>query len=662
LISLADRHVAAISYEVTLVDARASVVIASEMATNGPSNCKNQDDPRLARALPERVLHPQTNYFKDRRIVLCHATEKSHFALTCATDHALESSCGHSYKVACTPDFGQVAFTIDAKPGCPIQLTKYIVYHSSEQASPEELCGRAEWTMDRIVNQGFQRLLVSQEQYMDDFWRRSDVRIKDISEQRTRRSTVEIQQAIRFNLFHILQASARAEELGVPAKGLTGQAYEGHYFWDTEIYVLPFLTYTSPRIARNLLAFRYKMLPQARARARELGHRGAMFPWRTISGEEASAYYAAGTAQYHINADIMYALRKYVHATGDELFLRECGAEMLVETARLWADLGFYSEAKGGKFCINGVTGPDEYNAVVNNNAYTNLMARENLRYAAQVVASLRTAEPGAYNELVRKTGVEPSEIEAWIRAADSMYVPYDETTNVMLQDDNFLDREPWNFRKTPPDHYPLLLFYHPLNIYRKQVIKQADVVLAMFLLGDVFPTETKKRAFDFYDPFTTGDSSLSSCVEAIIAAQIGDMDKAVRYGMAALLMDLADVGGNVKDGCHIASMGGTWMMLTYGFGGMRDDDGALSFFPRRAPEENAILRFSITYRGQLLEVEIGLDKVEYRLREGERLVIRHEQEELELSSANPLAVRPVGRRRGSQSDAREVSRGRSAV
>ena len=230
---------------------------------------------------------------------------------------------------------------------------------------------------------------------MDDFWRRSDVRIKDIREDRTKRSTVEIQQAIRFNLFHILQASARAEDTGVPAKGLTGQAYEGHYFWDTEIYLLPFLTYTSPRIARNLLAFRYKMLPQARARAKELGHRGAMFPWRTISGEEASAYYAAGTAQYHINADIMYALRKYVQATGDELFLRDYGAEMLVETARLWVDLGFYSDAKGGKFCINGVTGPDEYNAVVNNNAYTNLMARENLRYATQVVEFLQKTRTG---------------------------------------------------------------------------------------------------------------------------------------------------------------------------------------------------------------------------------------------------------------------------
>jgi alpha,alpha-trehalose phosphorylase len=334
-----------------------------------------------------------------------------------------------------------------------------------------------------------------------------------------------------------------------------------------------------------------------------------------------------------------------VQATGDELFLRDYGAEMLVETARLWVDLGFYSDSKGGKFCINGVTGPDEYNTVVNNNAYTNLMARENLRYATQVVESLHAGHPDAYKALVNKTALEPSEVKAWAGAAENMYVPYDEKLKIIPQDDSFLEREPWDFQNTPRDRYPLLLFYHPLNIYRKQVIKQADVVLAMFLLGDAFPVQTKKRNFDFYDPLTTGDSSLSSCVEAIIAAQIGDMEKAIRYGMAALLMDLADVGGNVKDGCHIASMGGTWMMLTYGFGGMRDDDGTLSFWPRRAPEENATLRFPITYRGQMLEIELGLDNVEYLLREGERLVIRHETEQIELTRQNPLAVRPVGRR-----------------
>ena len=340
----------------------------------------------------------------------------------------------------------------------------------------------------------------------------------------------------------------------------------------------------------------------------------------------------------------MYALRKYVQATGDEAFLQDCGAEMLVETARLWLSLGFYSDAKGGKFCVNSVTGPDEYNTVVNNNAYTNLMARENLRYAAQTVEALRATDPDAHNALVHKTALEPSEVEGWIKAAQSMYVPYDEKLKIIPQDDSFLDREPWDFRNTPRDHYPLLLFYHPLNIYRKQVIKQADVVLAMFLLGDAFSAEEKKRNFEFYDPLTTGDSSLSSCVEAIIAAQVGDIGKAIRYGVAALLTDLADVGGNVKDGCHIASMGGTWMMLTYGLGGMRDDDGMLSFWPRRAPEDNAILRFPVTYRGHTLEVEIGLEKVEYRLREGACLVIRHETEEVQLTRENSVIVRPVSR------------------
>ena len=642
LVSFANRHVAAISYKVTLLNAAAALVISSEMAADEPSAFTDANDPRQTRIFAGRVLHHRTSYAKDSRIVLCHATEKSRLTLACAIDHALETSCAHAHKVSYTEDFGQVAFTIDAQPGCPIHLTKYMVYHTSHTASAEELCGRAEWTLDRVTAQGFQQLLSSQEQYVDDFWRRSDVRVRDIREERTKRSTVEVQRAIRFNLFHILQASARAEDTGVAAKGLTGQAYEGHYFWDTEIYLLPFLIYTSPRIAKNLLTFRYKMLPQARARARQLGHRGAMFPWRTISGEEASAYYAAGTAQYHINADIMYALRKYVHATGDESFLRDYGAEMLVETARLWLSLGFYSDAKGGKFCINSVTGPDEYNTVVNNNAYTNLMARENLRYAAQTVEALRATDPDTYNILVHKTALELSEVEGWVRAAESMYVPYDEKLKIIPQDDSFLDREPWDFRNTPRDHYPLLLFYHPLNIYRKQVIKQADVGLAMFLLGDAFSLEAKKRNFEFYDPLTTGDSSLSSCVEAIIAAQVGDTGKAIQYGVAALLMDLADVGGNVKDGCHIASMGGTWMMLTYGLGGMRDDNGSLSFWPRRAPEDNAIFRFPVTYRGQMLKVEIGLEKVEYTLREGESLVLRHETEEIRLTRENPTAVRPV--------------------
>ena len=641
LVSFVQRHVAAISYSVTVQNGGAAIVISSEMrleACTGPVGT----DPRKTRDSVAHALQPLTSYVRDRRIALCHTTRNSRLCVACLTDNSLETECPSTSTVARDANSGRVTFAIDAEEGEEICLTKFMVYHTAEGCSPDELCHRAEWTMDRVAKHGFGRLLQSQQRYMDEFWQRSDVRVTDVRRDRTTRSTVEMQQAIRFNLFHILQASARAEDTGVPAKGLTGQAYEGHYFWDTEIYLLPFLIYTHPRIAKNLLAFRYRTLPQARLRAAELGHRGATFPWRTINGEEASAYYAAGTAQYHINADIMYALRKYVRATGDNEFLWNFGAEMLVETARFWLSMGFYSDRREGKFCINAVTGPDEYNTVVNNNAYTNLMARENLRYAAETVASMSAKAFDAYSALVRKTGLEESEIEAWLHAAESMYVPYDKTLKIVPQDDSFLDKEPWDFENTPDDHYPLLLFYHPLNIYRKRVIKQADVVLAMFLLGEAFSVEEKARNFEFYDPYTTGDSSLSSSVEAIIAAQTGNVEKAIAYGVPALLMDLADVGGNVTDGCHIASMGGTWMMLAYGLAGMCDDDGMLSFWPHRAPEDNATLEFPVTYRGQTLDVKVGIREVEYSLRAGDNLVIRHETNEIRLTREHPTAVRPV--------------------
>jgi alpha,alpha-trehalose phosphorylase len=639
LISFHQRHVAAISYEVTVLNAHAALVISSEVFRYQPEEHEAKNDPRQAK-FSGILLQPRTSYERDRRVVLTHGTERSQMILACAVDHDFECDSPYCYKTSHTQNSGQVVFTIEAKPGRPIHLTKYMVYHTSNTATPNEISRSAEWTLDRVVSQGFTKLLAEQAEYLDQFWQTSDVQVTNVKSKRAKLSTVEMQQAIRVNLFHILQASARAENLGVAAKGVTGQAYEGHYFWDTEIYLLPFLTYTSPRTAKNLLRFRYGMLDQARARARELSHRGALFPWRTISGEEASAYYEAGTAQYHINGDIIYALRKYVNATGDEEFLFQYGTEMLVETARFWYDLGFFSSRKEGRFCINGVTGPDEYKTLVNNNTYTNLMARENLRYAVETVEGLQSHQPQLLEALIRKTGLELSEVEGWRAAANKMYIPFDATTGIYPQDDSFFDREPWDFKNTPADKYPLLLFYHPLNIYRHQVIKQADVLLAMFLLGHEFSLETKKRNFDFYDPLTTGDSSLSSCIEAIVALEIGEFEKAVDYARAALLMDLADVGGNVTDGCHIASMGGTWMVFTYGFGGLRDYDGTLRFRPQRPPEPEASLRFALTYRGQVLDVEINPNSTIYSLRRGKTLVIHHEDEEITLDSTNASVTR----------------------
>ena len=634
LVSLPQRHLAVISYQVTVLNEQAPVTIVSEMAGDQP-NQTGSDDPRQARGFKEKVLYPREKHAKDMRVVLSHQVRNSRMTVACGVDHTIETSCPYAVKTELLDDGAEVVFSIDAQPGKPIHIVKYISYHSSRSAPTSELSSRAERTLDRAVFRGLGRVLEEQREFLDDFWERSDVEVEGDPAQ-TARPVGEMQQAMRWNLFQILQAAARAEGVGIPAKGLTGQTYEGHYFWDTEIYVLPFLSYSAPIIARNLLRFRYSMIEKARQRAGEVNQKGALFPWRTINGEEASAYYAAGTAQYHINADIAHALRKYVEATEDKALLFNEGAEILVETARLWLDLGFYSARQGGRFCIHGVTGPDEYTTVVNNNTYTNLMARENLRFAVETVTTMRDLYPEHYETLVHRTKLDFSEVGEWRRAADYMYVPYDAATGIHPQDDNFLDRKVWDLRQTPRDRFPLLLYHHPLVIYRHQVIKQADVVLAMFLLGDEFSRDQKKHNFDYYDPLTTGDSSLSACIQSVVAAEVGDVEKALKYARYAILMDLADVGGNVKDGCHIASMGGTWMVMVYGFAGMRDYDGRLSFFPRLPPQFCRI-RFQLTVGGRRLAVEVRRDAAIYHLKKGGELTIVHQGEEIVLRAGNPV-------------------------
>lgn len=634
LVSFQQRHLAAISYQVTVLNTTAPVVISSQLL-NAEDGATEEFDPRKARGFKERPLLPRRSYSADQRVMLGYQTRNSKMTLACGAEHVVETECPHLVETECTDDVGKVVFTVDALQGEPITITKYLTYHTSRGVPVDELCDRAERTLDRAVRQGFGELVAEQREYLDGFWGRSDVRVEGNPELMDRPQG-EFQQAIRWNLLQILQAVGRAEGAGVPAKGLTGQAYEGHYFWDTEIYVLPFLIYTSPRIARNLLRFRHSMLDKARDRAQELRQKGALFPWRTINGEEASAYYAAGTAQYHLNADIMYTLKKYVDVTGDTDLLYTEGVEMLVESARMWRDLGFFSELESGSFCIHAVTGPDEYSTVVDNNLYTNLMARLNLHYASSSVATLRNKDPERFRALVHRTSLGEPEIDEWWRAADAMYLPFDEKAGIHLQDSDFQDHPPWDFENTPSDRYPLLLHYHPLTIYRHQVIKQADVVLAMFLLGNEFTLDAKKRNFDYYDPLTTGDSSLSACIQSIMAAEIGYMEEAMEYGRYAVLMDLADVGHNVSDGCHIASMGGTWMVLVYGFAGMRDFDGHLTFRPR-LPKELKNLRFPLTIRGQTLEVAIDRDTATYTLREGTDFAIHHFEDEVQLVPDVPV-------------------------
>ena len=645
IVSFVERHLCAIHYEVELLNADASVVVASQLAVPPPAEegahlKDGKPDPRKAPKLPGKVLIGLDHFAEGQRAGLSHATENSGLRVACAADSSLETACRFTTTSSSTPELAQVAFDVEARAGNPIALSKFVAYHHSDHESADELAARAGWTLDRAGRQGFAVVAAEHEARLAELWRRSDVEI-DVVPELDAEIGIGIRQAARFNIFHLMQASARVEGAGIAAKGLTSDGYEGHYFWDTEIYAMPFLTYTAPRAARSLLEFRYRMLDHARARARAVNEPGAKFPWRTINGEEASAYYAAGTAQYHINADIMFALRKYVAATGDTDFLAEQGAEMLVETARLWAAVGFFSEQRNGQFCINGVTGPDEYNTVVDNNTYTNLMARENLRHAAMEVDKLGREDPERYAALATRTDLADDEVATWREAADRMYVPYDAELGIHLQDDSFLNRKPWDFENTPAENYPLLLHYHPLVIYRHQVSKQADLLLAMVLLSDDFDEHEKRRAFDFYDPLTTADSSLSPCIQSILAFQVGELDKARGYGIAGLLMDMGDVGGNVESGCHIAAMGGSWMVIVYGIAGLRDYDGRLRFLPRMPPRLSHIA-FSLTVRDNLIGIEINRDRAVYTLREGSGLSVWHEDEELPLSPEKPCQEREL--------------------
>lgn len=632
LVSLTHRHLAAIHYEVTALNFAGTVAIGSAMDGDiaEPDAPDRGGDPRLGtRRTEPSLLFEEAGSDGRGGGWLKQRTRHSRFALLTAMSHRLALPPSAAFSLSEKRDGARLSVQYDValRRGDTVSLSKYISYYTSRDTREEELRMRSEEALRLAERLGFDGLAEEQHAYLDAFWSRADVEIK---------GDPALQQGLRFNAFGLLQSAGRDGRTSMAAKGLTGEGYEGHYFWDTEMYVLPFFTFTTPEIARALLEFRYRTLQQARERAKVMAQRGALYPWRTIGGGENSAYFPAGTAQAHINADIAYGIRQYVRATGDEEFLVRQGAEILFETSRFWVDLGHYNSARGGAFCIDGVTGPDEYTAIVNNNAYTNLMAREHLRYACETADLLQDRYPTEYARLQLEIGLTEEEIRKWQRAADKMYVPYDEELGIYAQDDTFLSKRKWDFAGTPPENYPLLLHYHPLVIYRHQVLKQADLVMALFLLGEQLSMEEKIRNYRYYEPLTTHDSSLSPCIHSIVAAEICELDAAYDYFGRTVRMDLDDVNGNAKDGLHTAAMAGSWMAVVNGFGGMRLIGGELGFRPVLPPQWGSC-RFKVMHLGQLLEVYFDREQVVYTLRDGEGLEIRHDGEQLAIRPGEPV-------------------------
>lgn len=654
MVSLAERHLAVMDYEITMLDAAAPVAVSCEVLNRqdgedefhvtGPASGAGFD-PRRAANLNGRIFQPSSKWEGGGRAILTYTVATSGMTLAVAADHTIETSDEYEVLAQVEDDWAKHVFRIHATPGTTTRITKVVSYHTSRGVPTRELVDRCRRTLDRVKDSGVQAAIDAQRSWLDAFWERSDVEIG---------GQPELQQAVRWNLFQLIQAAARAEGTGIPAKGVTGSGYDGHYFWDTEIYVLPFLTYTSPHYSRNALRFRYTMLDAARRRAGEVNQVGALFPWRTINGEEASAYYAAGTAQYHIDADIAHAVSQYVSATGDVDFLAREAIDILVETARLWSDLGFWRQRDGHEsFHIHGVTGPDEYTAVVNDNLFTNVMARANLRAAVRDLRWLEGHDPLAYDAACRRLALTDREIAEFEHVAEAMHVPYDDLFGIHPQDDAFLSKELWDLPNTPPDKRPLLLHYHPLVIYRHQVLKQADVVLALYLQGDEFTPEEKRADFEYYDPLTTGDSTLSSVVQSIIAAEVGYADLAADYFIKALYVDLADLHHNTDAGVHVASIGGVWNALVGGFAGMRDYLGVISFDPR-LPVGWDHLTFPMTLRGNRMRVRVEADSVCFALETGDEqsVQILVQGEAVTVTREAPVVVqlRPVQRLLGTPS------------
>jgi len=636
MVSLTQRAIAAISYTVEPVDQKLRVVLQSELVTNEEMP-KRGNDPRLAAILEAPLVSEehQTYDGTPSRVVLVHQTRASKLRMAAGMSHVITGPQKRVGRTESYPDLGRSTVATELAPGEQLNIVKFLSYGWSSQRSRPALIDQIVGALTSAHLTGWEGLLAEQRAYLDEFWDGADVEVD---------GDAEVQQAVRFGLFHILQAGARAEYRPIAAKGLTGSGYDGHTFWDTESYVLPVLTYTQPSAAADALRWRHLTLGEAKQHAADLGLAGSAFPWRTIRGQECSGYWPAGTAAFHINADIADAVSRYLDATQDAKFETEVGLELLVETARLWRSLGQHDAM--GHFRIEGVTGPDEYSAIKDNNIYTNLMAQRNLACAAAEVARL-PAEAEAL-------GVSTEEAASWRDASNAMYIPFDERLGVHPQHEGFTDYARWDFKNTPEEDYPLLLHFPYFQLYRKQVVKQADLVLAMYLRSEAFTAEQKAANFAYYEPLTVRDSSLSACTQAVMAAEVGQMDLAHDYLAEAALMDLRDVEHNTSDGVHMASLAGAWMALVAGFGGMRAGNGPLAFSPR-LPDGISRVKFRLRYRGRKLSVEIQGQRARYALLDGDPLPITHHDEEFDLGhrtverkippvKAGPRPEQPFGR------------------
>ncbi len=623
LVSFAHRAVAAICYEVQAPDEPVRIILQSELVANESQPLLSKD-PRVSAVL-ERPLDHVARDVEQHGALLLHRTRASGLLMAAGMDHVVQAPGRFAEETDAREDWARTTVVCTLQPGERLRVVKHLAYGWSSVRSAAAVRDQVAAGLTAARFTGWEGLLANQRDYLDEFWDSADVEVE---------GDPAVQQAVRFGLFHVLQSGSRAERRALPAKGLTGPGYDGHAFWDTEGFVLPVLTATLPSAAADALRWRHSTLDLARERARTLGLAGAAFPWRTIRGQECSAYWPAGTAAFHVNADIAMAVERYRIVTGDESLERDCGLELLVETARLWVSLGHH-DAHGG-WHIDGVTGPDEYTGVVDDNVFTNLMAAANLRAAA--------AACQRHPQLAADLGVTVEETAAWRDAAKAVHIPYDSLLGVHPQSQSFTRYGEWDFEASKDD-YPLLLHEPYVRLYRKQVLKQADLVLALHWCSDAFTPEEKARNVDYYERRTVRDSSLSACTQAVMCAEVGHLELAHDYLHETALVDLRDLHDNSGSGLHMASLAGAWIALVDGFGGFRLRGERLLLDPQ-LPERLNRLTFRLRWHGMRLLVEVDRTQVRLSLRDGPdaSMDLLLADERIHLTPDSPV-VRPWTRR-----------------
>lgn len=565
-------------------------------------NFSDPNDPRVAGANAQ-YIHVEDVQVQEDTSLMTSKTSKSDLTVWSAVSH--DFSKEGKINIGADDTSATFEFITTVRENETVECVKYTILCDSIRGKDGEKCLSL---LREAQAKKLMTLYDEQEDFLKEYWDSSQVDIYGDD---------DLSSAIYYNLYQLMQSVGKDPYSNIAAKGLSGEGYEGHYFWDTEMYIQPFFLLTQPHLTRNLIAYRYEILDYAREHAKIMGHdHGALYPWRTIMGKECSGYYPSGSAQYHINGDIAYSIINYYLVTKDLQFMADKAAEIIFETARLWLDVGHMHD---GKFMIHQVTGPDEYTCVVDNNYYTNALAQYHLNWAVKFYDLLATE---GLTKIFEKISLTETEVNDFKKAADLMYLPYDEALDINPQDDSFLSKKVWDLAKTPEDKFPLLLHYHPLHLYRYQVCKQADTVLSHFILEDLQPLRTIENSFLYYENITTHDSSLSTCIFSIMASKLKMHDKAYEYFGESAKIDLFNTHKNTKDGIHTANMGGNYMAIVYGFGGLRVKEEGISFVPS-IPEKWTGYEFRMKYGEHKIFVQVNKDTCSFTLMEGNRCPIK---------------------------------------